>query len=115
MGKSEDEGRWVGQPLLRREDPSLLTGASRYLADLADSHTLHVGFVRSDLAHADIVSIDGSQALARPGVVAFFTAEDLAAENRVAETLLAQPSTHDLWTKDTPYYALAKGRVRHVG
>ena len=109
MGTAEAEGRWVGQPLLRREDPSLLTGAARYMADLADDQTLHVGFVRSDIAHAEIVSIDGTECLARPGVVAFFTATDLA------DYLIAQPSTHDLWTKDTPYHALATDRVRHVG
>jgi len=109
MGTGEQDGRWVGQPILRREDPALLTGSARYLADLADDQTLHVGFVRSHVAHADIVGIDAAAALACPGVVAVFEAADLA------DDLVAQPSTHDLWTRDTPYYALAEGRVRYVG
>ena len=52
------DGRWVGAPLLRREDPALLTGSCSYMADLVDEKTLHVGFVRSTSAHADIVSVD---------------------------------------------------------
>ena len=44
-----------------------------------------------------------------PGVEAVFTAVDLG------DDLAAQPSTHELGTRDTPYFALAKGRVRHVG
>ena len=100
---------WLGQRIARREDPTLLRGAAQYLADLADSKTLHVGFVRSTEAHADIVGIDTETARGMPGVHAVVTAADLPAD------LPAQPSTHDLGTRPTPYYALTAERVRHVG
>jgi CO/xanthine dehydrogenase Mo-binding subunit len=38
---------------------------------------LHAAFLRSNVAHARIVSIDTAAARARPGVVAVYTAEDL--------------------------------------
>jgi carbon-monoxide dehydrogenase large subunit len=101
--------RWVGQRRLRREDPALLTGWARYCADLARVDTCHVGFVRSTEAHADIVAVDTEAARALPGVVGVFLAGDLHHE------LPPQPSTHALGNRPTPYFALAVGRVRHVG
>ncbi len=100
--------RWVGRPLPRREDPALLVGAARFMADLATPDTLRVGFVRSPVAHADIVAIDISAATVMPGVAAVFTAADFP-------NLRPQPSTHRLGTRPTPYFALAADRVRHVG
>src|SRR5690242_7763475 len=55
----------------------LLDGTARYAADLPVDDVLHLVFVRSPHAHADIVSIDVAAALAMPGVVAAFTAADL--------------------------------------
>ncbi len=101
--------RWVGKPLLRREDPALLTGWAKFLADLHRPGTCHVGFVRSTEAHADIVRIRTDEARAMPGVVAVLTADDLGLD------VPPQPSTHALGNRPTPYYALARDRVRHVG
>ena len=98
---------WIGEPLLRREDPSLLAGSASFLADLAGPGTCVVGFVRSDVAHADIVSIESNAARTAAGVLAVFTATELDPP--------AQQSTHRLGTRPTPYYALAHERVRHVG
>ncbi len=95
-------------PLPRREDPGLLTGAAQYIADLATPDTLRVGFVRSTVAHAEILSIDTSDAAVMPGIEAIFTAADFP-------DLRPQPSTHRLGTRPTPYYALVGDRVRHVG
>jgi carbon-monoxide dehydrogenase large subunit len=101
--------RWVGSPLPRREDPALLTGWARYLADLHRPGVCHVGFVRSTEAHADITAVRTEAALAVPGIVAVLTADDFGRE------LPPQPSTHALGNRPTPYYALARDRVRHVG
>ena len=101
--------RWVGKPLLRREDPALLTGWAKYLADLHRPGVCHVGFVRSTEAHADIVRVRADAARALPGVVAVLTADDLGLD------VPPQPSTHALGNRPTPYYALARDRVRHVG
>ncbi|HEY3428364.1 MAG TPA: molybdopterin cofactor-binding domain-containing protein, partial [Acidimicrobiia bacterium] len=61
---------------LRREDHRLITGAGRYVADLAPPGTVHLAFVRSTEAHARITAIDTS-AVDRTGVVGVFVSEDL--------------------------------------
>ena len=70
----------MGRPDRRREDPRLLRGGGRYIDDIDLRHQLHAAMVRSPHAHADIVSIDATAALARPGVRAVFTGADLEAE-----------------------------------
>ncbi len=107
--EADHAARWVGKPLPRREDLGLLTGSSSFIPDLAEPGTAHVGFVRSTVAHADIVSIDVSAAQELPGVVAVVTAADFGDDQR------PQPSTHELGTRPTPYHALARDRVRYVG
>ena len=67
----------MGNSVLRREDPGLLTGAARFVADLAPHGTLHLAFVRSTMAHARIGAIDCAEARAVAGVVGVFTADDL--------------------------------------
>jgi aerobic carbon-monoxide dehydrogenase large subunit len=69
----------IGQPLIRREDPPLLTGHGRYVDDVAPAGTLHAFVVRSPLVHARITSIDVTEARDAPGVAAIFTADDLTA------------------------------------
>src|SRR5262245_3090026 len=71
-------GSLLGNRVLRTEDPGLLTGSARYLADLPFDQPLHAVFVRSDIAHGTISSIDTDEAKAMPGVVAVWTADDLA-------------------------------------
>ena len=50
------EVRLIGEAIVRREDPALLTGRGRYVDDVAPEGTLHAFVVRSPLAHARIVS-----------------------------------------------------------
>jgi len=69
----------IGQPLIRREDPPLLTGRGQYVDDLTLPGTLHAFMVRSPVAHARITGIDVTEAREAPGVVAVFTAADLDA------------------------------------
>jgi aerobic carbon-monoxide dehydrogenase large subunit len=64
------EGGVVGQPVVRREDPALLTGHGSYTDDVAPEGTLHAFVVRSLVAHARIVAVDVTEARAAPGVVA---------------------------------------------
>ena len=71
--------RFVGQRVLRHEDPRFLTGHGRYVDDIPMPGTLHVAFVRSDIARGRIVSVDTSEAATMPGVVAVFAAGDLDA------------------------------------
>ena len=70
-------GSFLGNAVLRREDPDLLTGAARFVGDMTPPDTLHLAFVRSVMAHADITSVDAAAARDAPGVVDVFTASDL--------------------------------------
>jgi carbon-monoxide dehydrogenase large subunit len=69
---------FVGQSVPRLEDRPLVTGQGAYAADIAFPHQLHMRVVRSPIAHGRIVSIDASAACALPGVVAVWTAADVA-------------------------------------
>ncbi|MDP9074801.1 MAG: molybdopterin-dependent oxidoreductase [Actinomycetota bacterium] len=70
----------VGTRLLRKEDPKLLTGESRFVHDLVVPGAVHVAIIRSPHAHARIRSVDLSAATGQPGVVAAFSGADLRAE-----------------------------------
>nr|MDA8208643.1 hypothetical protein [Actinomycetota bacterium] len=52
----------LGQRVLRREDPKLLTGEAKFSDDLAIPGALHMAVLRSTVAHARIASIDTSAA-----------------------------------------------------
>ena len=70
-------GSLVGVPVRRVEDPTLLRGEGTYIDNLPIEGALHLAFVRSPAAHAEIRSIDMTDARAMPGVVAVYSAEDL--------------------------------------
>src|SRR5579862_3423585 len=69
---------FVGRSVPRLEDPPLVTGRGLFAADVSFSHQLHMRVVRSAHAHGRIVSIDTNVAKAAPGVVAVWTAADVA-------------------------------------
>ncbi len=69
-------GSILGNPVQRKEDPGLLTGSNHYVDDL-DIDAAQVIFVRSSEAHAEITSIDTSEAEPMPGVLAVYTADSL--------------------------------------
>ena len=66
----------VGAPVRRREDPRLLTGRGRYVADVELPRLLHAGFVRSIHAHARVRQIDVAAAAAHSGIAGAFTGRD---------------------------------------
>jgi len=101
----------VGTRMLRREDPALLTGEARFIADLAVPGALHMAVVRSSVAHARISSIDVEAARAMPGVVAAFTGAELAGE--YSPLPCAWPVTADM--KSPRHLPLAIGTVNFVG
>src|ERR1700733_15117 len=76
----ESGSSWVGRSIARVEDSSLLTGRGRFMDDVGvHPGTLHAAFLRSPHAHADIISIDVSQAMQAHGVVAVLDGEDVKA------------------------------------
>ncbi len=65
----------------RKEDPRFVRGKGRYLDDIVLPGMLHGAILRSPLAHARIVSIDTTEALAHPKVRAVITGKDLEGLN----------------------------------
>src|SRR3954451_10715781 len=77
-----DEQPVVGFGRLRRkEDARFIRGQGTYVDDIRRPGTLHGAVLRSPLAHARIVSIDTSAALALPRVHAVITGRDLEARS----------------------------------
>ena len=58
----------IGARVLRKEDKRFITGKGRYTDDIIGSNQSYAAFVRSPHAHARIVSLDTSAALAMEGV-----------------------------------------------
>ena len=74
-----DNLKSYGVPVRRKEDPRFIRGRGNYVDDLKLPGMLYMDIVRSPYAHANIVSIDASKALALPGVLAVITGKDLEA------------------------------------
>ncbi len=101
----------VGTPVLRIEDPALLTGRSTYVANRDLDGALVVHFVTSIEAHARIDGIDVAEAQAMPGVVDVVTAADLAADGYGRPMPARFPGLPDGVGRPP----LATGKVRYVG
>jgi len=101
-------GSILGNRVVRKEDPKFLTTGGKYVDDLFDepllAGALHVTYVRSTVAHGQIVSIDTSTAKDLDGVVAVFTAESLGLELMPAGL-----------NKSAKRALLARDKVRYVG
>jgi carbon-monoxide dehydrogenase large subunit len=69
----------VGASVLRKEDPRLLLGQARYVADIKLPRMAHAAIVRSPYAHAYITAVDTAACQADPRVLAVLTAADLGA------------------------------------
>jgi carbon-monoxide dehydrogenase large subunit/6-hydroxypseudooxynicotine dehydrogenase subunit gamma len=68
----------IGASLPRLEDLPLVTGRGSFTGDISFPHQLHMRVVRSPCAHGLIRGIDTAAARAVPGVVAVWTAGDIA-------------------------------------
>ncbi len=67
----------LGERVKRTEDPKFITGKGRYLDDIKLPGMTYLSILRSPYAHANIRSIDTSEAKAMPGVIAVFTGADI--------------------------------------
>ncbi|MCY3710856.1 MAG: xanthine dehydrogenase family protein molybdopterin-binding subunit [Caldilineaceae bacterium] len=107
--------RQFGRPIKRNEDPRLLTGRALFTDDVQMAGMLHVAFLRSDLAHAKIRSIDIEGACRVPGVVAVYTAGDLGEFWQPGPLLVPPPPVEKLEFHERTQVPLAKDKVRHAG
>ncbi len=69
---------YIGQSVRRIEDRPLLTGQARFAADISFPGQIHMRMVRSPVAAGKIVSVATSHVLGLPGVIAVWTAADIA-------------------------------------
>jgi carbon-monoxide dehydrogenase large subunit len=101
-------GSILGNSVVRLEDPTLLTGAGRYVDDLESAEAAHVFFVRSNVAHGAVSSVDVSEAQGMPGVIAVYHAggDDLGLPSFQGFPMMPETLNRPVFAKD---------RVRFVG
>ena len=102
---------WIGAEFPRKEDHRLTKGRGEYFGDLPIPGALELKFVRSDRAHAKILSIDTSKAEAIPGVIAVVTGEDIKEFKNLSQQVLRalMPAHFPDW------YMLEIDKVKHHG
>src|SRR5882672_2397807 len=99
----------------RLEDDRMLTGRGKYVSDWSLPGQAYGCFVRSDRAHADIVSLDAAAALAAPGVIAVITGEDIRSTLKSLPCALPVKGRGGMELIHPGRPALAQGRVRFTG
>lgn len=99
-------GSILGNAVLRKEDPGLLTGANKYVDDLKVDGSAQIVFVRSQQAHGTINSVNIEDAEGMPGVIKIYTAANT--ELPAVKQFPMMPDTFD-----RP--AICGDRVRFVG
>ncbi|MBI08124.1 MAG: carbon monoxide dehydrogenase [Rhodospirillaceae bacterium] len=98
---------WVGRAIPRLEDAALLSGNARFIDDLSPVPGIrHIALLRSPYAHARIVTIDISEALALDGVYGVLTGAELVTELDPLASAVRAPAD---------YFPIAKDKVRYVG
>ena len=103
---------YIGSAVKRVEDKRFVTGKGHYTDDIVLPNMTFAHIIRSPHAHATINSIDASEAMQMPGVVAFFTGQDM-----VDDGVLSLPNGWAIGEdqKEPPHYPLAHDKARHVG
>ncbi len=93
----------VNHSVPRRDGRAKVSGKALYVSDVKLPGMAYAKVLRSAYAHAKIVSIDGSPAAARPGILAVLTGNDLSGLNPY----------YGHAVKDHPLIAIEK--VRYIG
>ncbi len=100
----------------RVEDHRLITGHGKYTADWNRAGQLYAHFVRADRAHAEIIAIDTTAALASPGVKLILTGEDAVRAGYLkAPHALTFPGRNGINARAPARPVLATNKVRFVG
>src|ERR1043165_7068622 len=99
----------------RLEDDRMLTGRGKYVSDWNLPGQAYGHCVRSHRAHAEIVALDATAALAQPGVIAVITGEDIKAALKSLPCALPVKGRGGMELINPGRPALAQGRVRFTG
>jgi len=100
----------IGESRRRLGGDRFVAGAGHFVDDVRMPGMLHAAVLRSPHAHARLVSVDATRALALAGVRAVLTAADVPAAAVIPNRVPAPPGT-DRYLQP----AIARGVVRFVG
>src|ERR1700704_623146 len=116
--------RFIGKPVVRKEDERLTTGCGRFSDDFSLDGQAYAVMVRSPHPHARIRGVEAVSARAMPGVLGVFTGADCLADKLA-------PIPHDPLPKTKydmkltaaggeaifigPHMLLPTDKARHVG
>ena len=112
MTVTEAAKPYVGSPVKRKEDASLLRGRGTFVDNLTLPGTMYMAVVRSPYPHARINGVNFDAARAAEGVVAAFSGADLAGD-WVGSMPCAWPVTEDI--KMPTHHPLAADEARYQG
>jgi len=106
----------TGQAIRRKEDQRFLTGTGRYTDDIRFDNQAYLYLFRSPYAHGIIGSLDIDEARTAPGVIAVYTADDLADAGIQDVVGMGMPPSSVTEAKAALQQPpLARERVRYVG
>ena len=108
--------KFIGSRVRRREDPKLLSGQGRFVADFDIDGVAAMSVVRSPFPHAKLRGIDTLKAIEMEGVVAVLTGSDV--NPHVAQPLPVLTGSNDkrfIEMRVPERWPLTDERVRHVG
>ncbi len=103
----------MGSSVLRKEDFRFITGKGKYTDDINHPNQLYAYFLRSPVAHANLISIDTETALSSPGVIAIYTSKDIDASLPCGWEAPTKPGTPPM--HEPPWPVFAKDKIRFVG
>ena len=116
--------RFIGKPVVRKEDERLTTGRGRFSDDFSVDGQAFAVMVRSPYPHARILGVDVANAKAMPGVLGVLSGADCLADGLAAIPHDPLPKTrYDMKLtaaggRDVfigPHMLLPADKARHVG
>src|SRR5260370_14757328 len=116
--------RFIGKPVVRKEDERLTTGHGRFSDDFNLDGQVYAVMVRSPHPHARIRGVDAARAKKMPGVLGIFSGADCLADGLSAIPHDPLPKTkYDMKLAPAgggavfigPHLLLPADKARHVG
>jgi carbon-monoxide dehydrogenase large subunit len=104
----------IGKSVKRVEDKRFITGHGNYTDDIVLPQQTFASFVRSQYAHAKILSVDVTAARAMPGVIAIYTGADVVNVNGVPCGWQVNFKNGDTM-KEPKHPLMVADKARHVG
>ncbi len=102
MFKIPADGKVFGTNLPRPTGIAKVTGTIDYGADLGlklPENTLHLALVQAEISHANVKSIDTSEAEKMPGVHSVITHKDIKGKNRITGLITFPTNKGDGWDR----------------